>query len=200
MSLVNVNPALTYQVKVGGVCSGIQTLNVFYYVTSEPASLENIDAFITLFSQNVLVSVSQIITSVTGFNNVTVTTLDNLKFIERSINVVGQNPGQTLPPFVTWGFRFTRSVAGVRGGYKRFSGVPEQYTANGVWDYGPGVQDLVDDVRSKLSGPANVSGVTYDPVVLVNTFNGQTLPSPRYWSPTGCVLAARPGSQNTRKK
>jgi hypothetical protein len=200
MSLQNVNPSLTYQVKVSGACAAIQTLNVFYYASSELLTIQDIEDFVTLFSQNVLTSVSQIITNATVFNNVTVTSLDNLRFVEVPINVVGQNPGQTMPPFVTWGFRFTRSVAGVRGGYKRFSGVPEQYTANGVWDYGTGVQDLINDVRSKLTGPANVNGKTMDPIVIVSTFNGQTLPTPKYWSPTGCVLAPRPGSQNTRKK
>lgn len=106
---------------------------------------------------------------------------------------------QGMPPHITYTFRLLRSVTGVRGGFKRFSGVPESYTEFGAYSIGTPPAGDVTAARNALVATISAGGVDYQPAVFIETFNGQPLPVLHYYAPTGCEFRQRPGTQNTRK-
>ena len=106
---------------------------------------------------------------------------------------------QGMPAYVCYSFRLARSVTGVRGGFKRFSGVPENYTEFGAWtpNFPPAAN--ITAVRSALLAQLTVGSITFTPAVFIQTFNGQKLPVPHYYIPTGVEFRLTPGTQLTRK-
>lgn len=106
---------------------------------------------------------------------------------------------QGMPAYVCYSFRLTRSVTGVRGGFKRFSGVPESYTEFGAWSPNFPPSAAITAARSALLAQLVVGSITFTPAVFIQTFNGQKLPTPHYYVPTGVEFRLTPGTQLTRK-
>lgn len=120
-------------------------------------------------------------------------------YAELALPAGGAVSGDGMPPYVTYSFRFLRPGTGVRGGFKRFSGVPETYTANGAWVGANPPATAVNNVIAALTANISAAGVVYTPIVPITTFNGQPLPAPHYYIPLGAQLRPRPGTQLTRK-
>lgn len=122
---------------------------------------------------------------------------------------VGADGADALPPFVCWTFKLIRPNASFRHGFKRFAGVAEAATANGLPT--SGVLTSLSAIAAMLKAPITafsiavggapdtaLTGNTMLPVIVQRIINGDPI------SPvnTGSVLDAvfdKVGSQNTRK-
>ena len=178
-----------------------QHFNRFTYL-ADTASLTtaNLLAFIVEFDSVVLSAVSQLQVSALVWNTHTAQVLGGSKaFAELSLPRGGGVSGDGLGANIVYTFRFLRPVSGVRGGFKRFSGIPEIYTANGFFVSSNIPSAAINGVNNALASNITALGVVYTPIVLVETVNGQAVPVPKYYVPLGADLRPRPGTQNTRK-
>lgn len=120
-------------------------------------------------------------------------------YAELSLPAGGAINSEGFPPYMTYTFRFLRPVNGVRGGFKRFSGIPETYSNFGVWVVNQPPAAQVQAVITALTQNLSAGGVTYTPIIPITTFNGQPLPEVHYYIPLGAELRPKPGTQLTRK-
>lgn len=106
---------------------------------------------------------------------------------------------QGMPAYVCYSFRYTRPITGVRGGFKRFSGVPENYTEFGAWSPNFPPSADITAVRTALLSQLSVGSIVFTPAIFIQTFNGQQLPFPHYYVPTNVEFRLNVGTQMTRK-
>lgn len=114
---------------------------------------------------------------------------------------LGLYEGQSLPPFVSWTFQYTRPNANYRHGYKRFSGVPEAYQASGVID--SGAVTYVNNLANALKASVNLNdaliGAPFMRPALVQRVKNGVPVDPDVWYLPSTVVYKKIGSQNTRK-
>lgn len=128
---------------------------------------------------------------------------DSMTYFIPESERAGLASGESLPPHVTWSFKFARPSNLFRHGYKRFSGVGEAYQSKGY----PVAEQLDEldllavamaaylDVESGIgSGTPGVIA----PVLIQEVKNGQRILPQVAYEP-GSVQFAKIGSQNTRK-
>lgn len=177
-------------------------LNRFTYLADiSTLTTANLLAFLIEFDAIVLAAVSQIqVTSLVWTTHTAEVVSGNQAFAELSIPRGGAISGNAHGANVVYTFRFLRPASGIRGGFKRFSGIPFSYTNNGYFLGSAPPPTLVSNIIGALVTNITAGGVVYTPIVLVETVNGQPLPSPKYYIPLGAELRPRPGTQNTRKK
>lgn len=175
-------------------------MNRYTYVSSVPVSTALLADFVPAFIAQIIGTVRQIQVPALVWYQVDAQTMDpGVAFYSLPIGLGGISQFQDgLPPEVVLRLRYTRPVAGVRIGYKRYSGIPEHYNSAGNLVNLP--QANVNALLTVHFSPITVGNVDYVPVVVVTTFNGQLLPQPKYYVPTGAALSPRLGTQNTRKK
>jgi hypothetical protein len=118
----------------------------------------------------------------------------------------GTSAGDTLPPFVSVGFKYLRPSTEFRHGYKRFSGISEGITANGfVSATEPGLLALSvalsQDIGYWVSDTAS-TGIPLNaayPVLIRKIVSGQPLLPQVAGEPVGIQHLYALTSQNTRK-
>ena len=176
-------------------------LNRFTYLADTTnLTTTNLLSFLVAFDSSVLAPVSQIQVSALVWTTHQAEVIGGSKaFAELSLPRGGALSSDGLGPNIVYTFRLLRPSSGVRGGLKRFSGIPENYVSNGSFSLAAPPQALVDAINVALASNITAAGVVYTPIVLVTTFNGQPLPTPRYYIPLGAQLLRRLGTQNTRK-
>ena len=177
-------------------------LNRFTYLADAPnLTTANLLAFLIEFDSAVLGVIAQIQVSSLVWTTHTAEVLGGTKaFAELSLPRGGSLSADGNGPNIVYTFRFLRPSTGIRGGFKRFSGIPEPYTSNGSYTVGNPPVALVSAVNQALTQNVAAGGVVYTPIVLVEVVNGQPLPAPRYYIPLGAELRPRIGTQNTRKR
>lgn len=176
-------------------------LNRFTYLADTPTiGTSELLSFIQQFDTTVAAAIRQLQVSALVWTLYRCeVNLSGGAYAELSLPAGGAVSGDGMPPYVTYSFRFLRPGTGVRGGFKRFSGVPEAYVANGAWVGANPPATAVNNVISALTANISVAGVVYTPIVPITTFNGQPLPEPHYYIPLGAQLRPVPGTQLTRK-
>ena len=181
---------------------GGEHMNRFTYLADTPnLTTTNLLAFLIEFDSVVLSTITQMQVNSFVWTTHTAEVLGGTKaFAELSLPRGGSVPTDGNGPNVVFTFRFLRPSTGIRGGFKRFSGVPETYTSNGSYTSGNPPVGLVSAVNQALTQNVTAGGVVYTPIVLVEVVNGQPLPTPRYYIPLGAELRGRLGTQNTRKR
>ena len=116
-------------------------LNVFWYrQTSEPDPVQgftqaNVEALDVDFRATVIAPVKVLSCQAIEFKSALYTNWSKPTRPFVLVNYSGEAglaSGDWLPATNSWGFRYNRSNNTTRNGYKRFSGVPEAYTANGA--------------------------------------------------------------------
>lgn len=171
-----------------------------YLADTQPLNTSQLLALITQFDTVVIAAIAQLqVTALVWTIHTAQVMEDGGAYAELSLPRGGAVSGDGNGANVTYGFRYLRPVSGVRGGFKRFSGIPETYTANGSYVGANPPAVAVTNVISALSTNITAGGVVYTPIVPVTVFNGQPLPEPAYYIPLGAELRPRPGTQNTRK-
>lgn len=176
-------------------------LNRFTYLV-DTADVNDVDLrnFLIQFDQIVIQAIVQIqVTALVWVNHVAEILAEGGAYYDAFLPRPGVVTGDGNGANIVYSFRFTRPQTGVRGGFKRFSGVPETYTAFGRYVGAQPPAAALSAIRIALSSPIVVSGKTYTPIVVVSTFNGQPLPQLGYYVPTGTTFSGRLGTQNTRK-
>ena len=178
-------------------------INRFSYVAdSDITTSGQLSDFLSVFKTNVIAVIRSLQVDALVWLAYNVSTLQaGGPYVEDFDPALGGVVGvQGMPAYVVYTFRLLRSTSGVRGGFKRFSGVPETYTAFGEYTAGSPPPANVNAVRNALTAPIAAGGVTYTPAVFISTFNGQPLPVPHYYVPPGAEFRLRPGTQLTRKR
>lgn len=134
--------------------------NVFHYhVTNlgtggdSPATCEN---FVAGFIHDVLPYIRNVSTAVVSYTQVIANILDyDTGLLVNGVPVgidstlqAGIISGDTLPPYVCWTFKYVRSDATYRHGFKRFAGVAESQQQKGL--AGSGVISDLNTLATKL--------------------------------------------------
>ena len=178
-----------------------QHLNRFTYLADTTnLTTANLLSFLIAFDSSVLSAVAQLqVTALVWTTHVAEVVGGTKAFAELSLPRGGGVSGDGLGANIVYTFRLLRPSSGVRGGLKRFSGIPETYVSNGFFVGANPPQAAVSAVNDALAANITAAGIVYTPIVLVTTFNGQLLPSPKYYIPLGAQLLSRLGTQNTRK-
>ena len=178
-------------------------INRFSYVAdSDITTSGQLSDFLSVFKTNVIAVIRSLQVDALVWTSYSLGTLQSGgPYVEGFDPAVGGVVGtQGMPAYVVYSFRLLRSVSGVRGGFKRFSGMPETYTAFGEYSAGNPPPANVNAVRNALTATISAGGVTYTPAVFIKTFNGQPLPAPHFYIPPGAEFRLRPGTQLTRKR
>lgn len=126
-----------------------------------------------------------------------------------SANDNGVVTGESMPPFVTWTYKYVRPDATFRHGFKRFAGVAESQQNSGFPDSGAlsvlnaaavALGDLVPGMTVDVDGnpDAEVTDVGMVPVILQRIINGDPI-SPVNVGEVGSVVFSKIGTQNSRK-
>jgi hypothetical protein len=191
----NTDPYVIEIVLKGAVITE-ETLNVFHFAspTLTDTIADIIQAFYVALGPTLinLIGTSSVFSEVTG------------QFVRGSIlfgsqPLVGQSgtvSGDQLPPYATWDFTYVRGGALERNGYKRFSGVPESFQANGVAS-GSGPANLA--VLAGVLGAGFNSGTDdWTPVIKRTKIAHVTQTPPKYYS-VSSVVYSKIGTQNSRK-
>lgn len=153
---------LTMQTSYQGSAS--KFLNVFHYqhFSGGPMLLDGaMDRILEAFEAKIVAPLQEITVTAYWFEKITVQNLENpdefasVDFADNTTGGVGTDP---LPSWNTWSFILNRSTRQTRNGQKRFSGVPEQYTAlnQPTGDALPFLDDIADGLWEPLT-------IEYDP-------------------------------------
>lgn len=123
------------QITVFQTLLGQSCLNVFHYrldyIESAVTYSDLISTFMLEWSTGPrTIQNSACVTTGARLDNLT----NGLDFIETVVSLAGtaDSGGETMPPFVSWGYKLVRSTKLTRNGAKRFTGVSEQWLTNGV--------------------------------------------------------------------
>lgn len=154
-----------YQLTLKQTLFGRIIQNVFFYQRTAPEGTAAVlvDSWIEFILPNILDVQSASVQNV----SVSAINLGDLgDFVDVPNDEVG-NYGEvdTLPAFNAVGFSLRLDTRAVRPGSKRFAGVPEEASLNGVLVL-PGYLAVVESLRQTLLEPAGVVGDTYIPIVV----------------------------------
>lgn len=183
------------QINLFGSVIGQETVNRFFY--GSESSIADLSGLTTEFIANVIPALQLIMSNVAGFTHMeTQFVKGGTDFRSDTLNVVGLNSGDCLPPYVAFDFTFLRGGVGERNGYKRIAGVPESEQVNGTITTGAATAAVAaaDAMFAELT-----PGVfAWNPVIRRTRINRVPQITPKYYAPSGCVYS-RIGSQNSRK-
>jgi len=186
--------------------SGVQLRNVFQYAVSVTGTFSLLDygqSLIDAWSDSARPFFDPIQNIAVAYSGMQVKNLMNpLEIFDSTfLNPLdGDEGGECLPPFTTWGFLLKRSTAATRNGYKRFSGVPEVQQVNGQPTAAAALllQDMAEFLGTPF--PLTLEGTPDVSVILTPTIVRK--------SSSGAIIASQPvvsaqfrsiGTQNTRK-
>jgi hypothetical protein len=180
---------------------GDLAVNVFHYLANVAPSNADLLAFIDQFKTQLWNKVRTI--QVVACSTVSITAQllgGSLSLASRIYNQLGVIPEPGMPTETTYTFRFARTSAGVRGGFKRFTGVSE-----GVCDFGVFTDSFRNNpdvlaLENELTAIITATAVDYQPIIPVTTYNGQPLPVVSYWAPSSAKLNVVAGTQLTRRR
>ena len=200
MSLIDAPLDRVVRIYAGFSFAGNHLNRFTYLADSSLLTTSSLLALLVEFDAVVLAAVSQIQSTSLVWTTHSASVLGgNRAFAELSVPRGGAIAGNANGANVVYSFRFLRPAANVRGGFKRFSGIPFSFTNNGFFLGANPPAAAVINVVNALVSNLTAGGVVYSPIVLVETVNGQPLPIPKYYIPLGAELRPRPGTQNTRK-
>lgn len=202
-----------YNVVLKGKWYGSQDIvNSFYFeMHMDGGTLVGDDDELANIGERFWDAVSPELLAVTG-DSVTYNTIDVFKADGADVGAsgfytipsgegTGLIAGESLPPFVTWTFQYTRPDANFRHGYKRFAGVPE------TWQNGGNIlSDKLDEMAALAAAlnsdiklnDALINAPYIEAALVQRQKNGQPV-DPDVWYKPSTVVYKKIGSQNTRK-
>jgi hypothetical protein len=190
--------------RVAGFSDSEPTLNVFHYRVVEAAAnaqtdLERCATWLTNYILQLVIDLTGTTTRFSGLEGTYIAGPTNL--YNTTLTLVGGNAAQSLAPFVTFGFRYNRSVRGARNGYKRFSGIGEDRVTGAAIN--PTTLTALRAIAAVMQTPLTDAGGElageYEPVVVSRVLNGQPRPTPVIWQVFDVTAIDHLGTQNTRK-
>jgi len=187
-----------FVLKLKGALNNQKTLNVFGYnqIGAGAGSAADLNA---AFGATILPPLVDILSTAFEFTGVETFNVDNdadFNAVEYSPTVPGTVTGDNSFPFAAYTFRYIRASRLYRHGAKRFAGVPEAATVNGV-DLATGYPALVDAVAAVLEADLDGSTADYRPRII-----RRTKTDPITYDVFGAILSVayvHLGTQNSRK-
>jgi hypothetical protein len=180
---------------------GDQAVNVFHYLANVPPSNADLGDFIDQFKSFLWDKVRAI--QVVACMTISITAQlmgGSLALATRLYNQPGLVNLPGMPTETTYTFRFARTSAGVRGGFKRFAGVSEGACDFGVFTDTFRGSGAVLALESALTATITATTIDYQVIIPVTTYNGQPLPTISYWAPSIAKLNVVAGTQLTRRR
>lgn len=183
-----------WQVRLVGTYLSVPTNNIFYFEETGNSTVNTASRIADDFRDNTLPLLVTMLHSDVLFTHIIVTNwTTGLEQVDRSINVQGSPSllSDPMPSFVTFSWKFPKSIPLYSSGGKRFAGVSEIYV-NGNAESIPS-QEVID-FRVGLLRSINYQGVFARPVVLVTSLNKQPVPHGMgdapftFWAITDCVF------------
>jgi len=130
---------------------GQQVLNVYFYRVSDTTPLigDYLQTFSDSFQDVVLADVVPLQLAALEHTSLYIENISNgVDILEDTTGfpISGDvETGSGMPPYVSYGFQLVRESRVTRNGYKRFAGVPETFTSNGVYDGNPTLIAALED-------------------------------------------------------
>jgi len=184
--------------KLKSALSGQALLNVFGY-TQVNVGAGSAGDLNTGFESNIIPALKALTNENLAFIGLETANLDdptdfeNVLFTQPDIGAIS---GDVYPPYMAYTFRYNRASTVYRNGAKRFAGVPEAASANGV-TLATGYPALVAALGTALESDIVEGGNTYRPGII----RKQHDPPHGYieWGAISSVAFVHFGSQNSRK-
>jgi len=193
-----------FELVMSGLCLGKATRNVFYWVQTNGAALAS-GILQVQFAAEIQQAIRAVCSVQWQLYEVFVKNLDNdddFAVQGYPSGQAGNIAGECNPPFVTWSLIYRRSTLAVRNGWKRFAGVAESWSENGVLVAGTPTTTM-NVLAAALGDPVDDGiGTTFNPVIMRKTRQPLVGPFESFLYeefPMGEVEYAHIGSQNTRK-
>jgi hypothetical protein len=187
-----------FLLKLKTTLSGQAMLNVFGYTQSNVGAGSASDLN-TSFESNIIPALKPMLNENLAFIGLSTVNLDDPADFEDVTFTqpdIGSVSGDVYPPYVAYTFRYHRASTVYRNGAKRFAGVPEAASANGV-TLATGYPALVAAAATALEADLVEAGNTYRPGI-VRKGGGPPLAYIAWGAITG-VAFVHFGSQNSRK-
>jgi len=181
-----------------------QILNVFHYqVVSIETTITYEDIF-DAFDNQWNISLAPLLSTALILDTLTARNLTNeIDIADHISNFAGDVSGESLPPFMSYGFRFNRLSGITRHGYKRFAGVSESVVL-GI-GHNPSFNSVITAMSEALAEGLVRTGTAADfemlPVIIGRTKNENDtyeLDLTRVNGVNGVAFAGI-STQNTRK-
>lgn len=183
-----------FELKLRSTLAAQQGLNIFHYVGLAVGTAEDLAHS---FYSDVLDGITEITSSAVHFYQIDVENLNNVAdFFSYFISQDGAVSGDVESPFVASTFLYGRPTTTVRNGMKRFWGVPENASADGV-NRTSGYVVQCNDCQTALEAKVQLAAVdTWQPAI-----GHRPGPGHPDWSASKItqVRWTHFGTQNTRK-
>jgi len=187
-----------YNIVVEGTYLNQQTINSFHYVrdgvVGEPDPDDLADAFMAMLSGDL----PSILSTAFQFTTLRIKDVNpsGFEFVRLGLGLYGDAGGDSMPPFVAYGYLYQRLHRSTFHGHKRFAGVPESAQAAGVVTGGfvAGVALAATNLISTLTATL----LDYKPCIYSTILNGVPRTTPVV-NLVKAVVFSSIATQNSRK-
>jgi hypothetical protein len=173
-------------------------INVFGYETSLPVITEE-NELATSFKAHIVPAIATVLHAAASMYRVEVFNMSNgTGYVDSPITpaVVGSRPGDKMPVFVSWGFKYQRATVGKRSGGKRFGPIAESDVSDGTAVVG--FRPTLDSLSSTLLSVLPIALLpTWNPCILERKPTGVF---PWTSHPITNVIYEDVTTQNSRKR
>lgn len=161
-----------WQVRVKGTYISVPVNNIYWYEETGNTTINTASRIAEYFDGTILTGIAAIQHAQMVYSNIIVTNwTTGEEQVDRPTTVVGHATllSDPMPSYVTFSYKFPKSVPKYSSGGKRLAGVSEIYVNGNTETIS--AQDLID-VRTALMASINYQGVFARPVVLVRQIDG----------------------------
>lgn len=152
-----------YQAVLSGTIFGTVSIkNVFYFQADTAGGSANDIA--NLFDSDLATAIATVQNIAVMWDLVEVVNLTDLAdFASIGMSVPGARSGECTPPFNAWAFQYVRPTRAVRHGWKRFAGVTEGDSANGL--SGTAMLTVLNTLAANLAAVTDMGAYSYYPCI-----------------------------------
>jgi len=178
---------------------GVPLISNFTYEQTAGSPDALLSGLVTLFVNNVLPEIVNVVNHNTTFTEVQAKTIrggDSVYVLGLSTDNVGLVSGDCMPPEICWTFRYFRASAASRNGAKRIGLVSEADVTNG--EPASGEAAVMADVAASFQAILSGSGYEWTPRILRKRLNGEPV-DPVVVFPVSSVGFVGVTTQNSRK-
>lgn len=177
-------------------------VNIFHYQDIGAASTSSVSDVRTEFASSVMPSLEAMCNFNMVFEQLNVyQEVGGSSFIEAPFTspIPGLRSGDCLPPAQTFGFRYVRTIIGLRHGAKRVSGVSESDQQDGDVFGATALANVAATAAAFEAHLTDANGGDWQPVIVSRFFEGQPRSVPIDMPIATVVGLSLIGSQNSRK-
>jgi hypothetical protein len=156
------------QMTIHALLNGQDINNVYYFDQTVPL-FGSCEDLVGAWETEVLATLEATLSNQLYMNGVRCFNLEDPEdFFEATMDSPGSISADPLPPFVTATYIYNRASRAVHNGYKRFAGIPETATPDGV-TISSGYRTLANALAAALGGEIIGTATNYVPIIFHKT-------------------------------